>query len=103
MAVFCCFLVLFGVALKVILVSFCEKFSFFWERGDLRFLDTFKTFWLDFEGLGHPESMLKQEKRSTEIRVLLVVEKTPPESFLSDFGLDFEVILEPRATPKREN
>ena len=60
-------------------------------------------FWLDFEGSGHPESMLKQEKKSTENRGFLVVEKTPPESFLSDFGLDFEVILAPRAAPKREN
>ena len=66
-------------------------------------MDDSITFWLDFEGSGRPETMLKQEKRSTEIRGFLVVEKTPPESFLSDFGLDFEVILEPRAAPKREN
>ena len=68
MAVFCCFLVLFGVVLGVILVPFCEKLRFFWERGDLRFLHTLIAFWLDFEGSGRPETMLKQEKRSTEIR-----------------------------------
>tara|TARA_B110000116_G_C16295231_1_gene341272 strand:- start:260 stop:460 length:201 start_codon:yes stop_codon:yes gene_type:complete len=66
-------------------------------------LDDSTAFWLDFEGSGRPETMLKQEKRSTEIRGFLVVEKTPPESFSSDFGIDFDVILEPRATPKREN
>jgi hypothetical protein len=66
-------------------------------------LDDSTAFWLDFEGSGRPETMLKQEKRSTEIRGFLVVEKTPPESFFSDFGFDFEIILGPRATPKREN
>ena len=44
--VFCCFLVLFGVALGVILVPFCEKFNFFCERGDLRFWTTVKRFGL---------------------------------------------------------
>ena len=66
-------------------------------------MHTIKAFWLDFEGSGCPETMLQQEKRSTDIRGFLVVEKTPPESFLSDFGFDFDVILGPRAAPKREN
>ncbi len=66
-------------------------------------MDDSIAFWLDFEGSGHPESMLKQEKRSTEIRGFLVVEKYLQNQFFSDFGFDFEVILRPRATPKREN
>ena len=66
-------------------------------------MDDSTAFWLDFEGSGRPETMLKQEKRSTEIRSFLVVEKTPLESYFSDFGFDFDIILGARATPKREN
>ena len=38
-------------------------------------MDDSTAFWCDCEGSGRPETMLKQEKRSTETRGFLVVEK----------------------------
>jgi len=59
--------------------AFFGKVKVFLGKGEPSILDDSTAFWLDFEGSGRPETMLKQEKRSTEIRGFLVVEKTPPE------------------------
>jgi hypothetical protein len=61
------------------------------------------TFWLDFEGLGCPETRINPEKVYTKVRVFLVVGNTAPEYIFSYIGLDFDVILEPKTAQKGQN
>ena len=62
--------------------------------------DDSTAFWLDFQGLVRPETMINQEKGYTIVGVFLVVEKTAPESVFPFFQLDFDVIFESKSAPK---
>ncbi len=102
MAVFVAFWCLSG-SLWVSFWHILGKFQVFLGKGVPSILNDSTTFWLDFEGLGHPETKINQEKAYSKILVFLVVGNTAPESYLSAFGLDFDVILEPKTAQKGQN
>ena len=72
----------------------------FLRKGEPSIFDDSTAFWLDFQGLGCPETMINQEKGYTIVGVFLVVEKTTPKSVFPYFWLDFDVIFEPKSAPK---
>ena len=72
----------------------------FLRKGEPSIFDDSTAFWLDFQGLVRPETMINQEKGYTIVGVFLVVEKTAPESVFPYFQLDFDVIFESKSAPK---
>ena len=68
-ALFCCgFLCLgvSGVPRGTIFGTFYEKNTVSGEKGGPLFLHTLTAFWLDFEGLGPPGGLKKQEKTASK-------------------------------------
>ena len=69
-------------------------------KGEPSNFDDSTAFWLDFQGLGRPETMINQEKWYTIVGGLLVEEKTAPESVFPYFWLDFDIIFKPKSAAK---
>ena len=53
---------LFGVLRGIMLAPFLIILQCFHEKGEPSFLYTITTFWLDFQGLGPPQTAKKQKK-----------------------------------------
>ena len=63
------------------------------EKGGPLFLHTLTAFWLDFEGLGPPGGLKKQEKTAPKKSEFFRCEKKATQTVFSDFGFLFGVIL----------
>ena len=63
------------------------------EKGEPLFLHTLTAFWLDFEGLGPPGGLKKQEKTASKKSQFFRCEKKATQTVFCDFGLLFGVIL----------
>ena len=71
----------------------CEKLGFLVKRQAPSIFEYFTQFWLDFEGLGRPQTTTDQAKVSTAVCIVLALEKPAPEVILARLRGPFETIF----------